>query len=142
MQNKITKESMRGLAPAIVRVGVSVVFIWFGYQQLINASSWTVLVPSWITSLSGINAVNFIYFNGVFEVVFGISLLLGLFTRIVGFLLALHMLHITYLVGYNDVGVRDFGLSLSTIAVFLHGADSWSIDKYLTKLNLPSVRHL
>src|SRR3989344_634349 len=142
MKNKITKESMRGLAPAIVRVGVSVVFIWFGYQQLIDASPWTILVPSWVTSLSDINAINFIYFNGIFEVVFGVCLLLGLFTQIVGFLLALHMLHITYLVGYNDVGVRDFGLSLSTIAVFLHGADSWCVDKYLTKVNLPSARHL
>ena len=131
MQNKITKENMRGLAPAMVRVGMSIVFIWFGYQQLINASPWTVLVPSWVTSFSGLSALSFIYFNAVFEVVFGLCLLLGLFVRIVGFLLALHMLHITYLVGYNDVGVRDFGLLTATISVFLYGADSWCLDRFL-----------
>ena len=133
MQNIITKESMRSLAPAVVRVGVAVVFIWFGYQQVINAAPWTVLVPSWLPSLSGIDAINFIYFNAFFEIIFGLCLFLGLFTRVVGFFLALHMMQITYLVGYNDVGVRDFGLSLATIGVFLYGVSDWSLDRLLAK---------
>jgi hypothetical protein len=35
------------------------------------------------------------------------------------------------------VGVRDFGLSLATLAIFLYGADDWSLDKFFKKQNLP-----
>ena len=133
MQNKITKENMRSLAPAVVRVGVSLVFIWFGYQQLTDANLWTSLIPQWVTSLSGISAVNFIYFNGIFEIVFGVCLLVGLFSRLAGFLLALHMLHITYVVGYNHIGVRDFGLAMATVGVFLNGIDEYCLDSFFAK---------
>jgi uncharacterized membrane protein YphA (DoxX/SURF4 family) len=126
-------EKLNAWAPVVVRVGVSLVFLWFGSQQLLHTSEWVGLIPDWVPSLSGLTAATLIHFNGAFEIVFGICLLVGYFTRISALLLGLHMLHIMTIVGYNDIGVRDFGLAMATISVFLHGMDKLCLDSRLTR---------
>lgn len=126
-------EKAKSFAPTLLRVGMSLVFLWFGTQQILNTDMWTALIPSWIVSMSGLSAVALVHFNGAFEIVFGLCLISGYFTSITALLLALHMLDITFTVGYTGVGVRDFGLSIATIAVFLNGVDKWSLDAYLSK---------
>jgi uncharacterized membrane protein YphA (DoxX/SURF4 family) len=74
-----------------------------------------------------------IYFNGWFELVFGLALFVGFYTRLSAFLIAIHLLHITITVGYSAIGVRDFGLAISALSVFLSGSDIWSIDKVFEK---------
>ncbi len=129
-------EKMKSLAPAVLRIGLSLVILWFGSQQLMNTSMWTGLIPNIATSLSGLDASTLVHFNGSFEIVFGLCLLAGFFTRIVSFFLALHMLLITFTVGYTAVGVRDFGLSMAAISSFLYGIDNLSLDHYLEKRTL------
>ncbi|MEK6856700.1 MAG: hypothetical protein AABX49_01665, partial [Nanoarchaeota archaeon] len=68
-----------------------------------------------------------------FEVVFGLLLLIGLFTKIVSLILALHLLVISFSLGYNDIAVRDFILSLATFSIFLNGKDKLCLDKKLFK---------
>ncbi len=70
------------------------------------------------------------HFNGAFEIIFGLCLLLGYFTQVTALFLALHMLDITFTVGYTSIGVRDFGLAVATISVFLYGSDMWCLDTY------------
>ena len=127
------EDKMRSFAPIIIRIGISFIFLWFGTQQIFNTEAWTSLIPGWITSVSGINASVLVHFNGAFEIVVGFCLLFGYFTRITAFLLAFHMLDIMFTVGYSSIGIRDFGLSMATISIFLYGADSWSLDKFLIK---------
>ena len=69
--------------------------------------------------------------NGTLEIVLGSLLLLGLFTRLCAFILALHLGGIMISLGYNDIAIRDFGLSLATFAVFLHGPDRlcWDVKQ-------------
>ena len=130
------EDKMKNFAPIIIRIGISLIFLWFGTQQIFNTSAWINLIPTWITSMSGINASVLVHFNGAFEVVFGFCLLLGYFTRITSFLLALHILDIMFTVGYSSIGIRDFGLSMATISVFLYGVDSWSLDYFLKRKNI------
>lgn len=132
-QNKTWPEKMKSFAPIVLRIGLSLVFLWFGAQQLLHTSAWTGMIPEWIISMSGISAVTLVYANGIFEVIFASCLLLGLFTRAVSLILALHLLQITTVVGYNGVGVRDFGLTLAMFSIFLNGADFWSLDKIWLK---------
>ncbi len=126
-------EKMSKYAPVVVRVGISLVVLWFGTQQVLDTESWTRLIPEWATATSGMSAATLVYINGVFELIFGTLLLLGLFTRVVAGLIALHMIHITFTVGYNGVGVRDFGLTMAAISVFLGGVDACCLDRYLSK---------
>src|SRR3989344_2442978 len=128
-----TADKLKKYAPVVVRIGLALVFLWFSSQQLLHTDQWIRLIPEWATSLSGLSAAALVKFNGIFELIFGTALLLGFFTRIVSGFLALHMLHIMFTVGYGGIGVRDFGLAMATISVFLHGVDARCLDKHLKK---------
>jgi uncharacterized membrane protein YphA (DoxX/SURF4 family) len=118
---------LKTLAPTFLRISMSLVILWFGVQQIIDPTSWLGFLPAWTASLP-ISQIHFIYFNGTFEIIFGIFLLIGFYTRIVALVLALHLLDIAYTVGYNAIGIRDLGLALSTMTIFLYGADGLTFD--------------
>lgn len=124
---------MEKLSPAVLRIGISLVFIWFGYSQLAEVQSWVSYIPDWAVTSTGLKAEMLVQLNGIFELVFGGLLLLGILTRYTAFLLMIHMINITYIVGFDSIGVRDFGLSIATIAIWLNGRDFITIDSYVVE---------
>lgn len=123
-------------APAVVRIGVSLVFLWFGSSQLGDVQAWMAWLPAWTASLP-IGGETLVRLNGSFEVLFGILLLFGFYVRPVALLLALHMFQIAFMVGWGEIGVRDFGLAMATASVFLRGADSFTLDAFLADRGSP-----
>ena len=136
-------DKYKGYAPSIVRIGVSLVFLWFGISQLINPESFLGYLPQWFYShpldmmhehsLQMLHSLPLkphfvIMSNGVFETLFGTLLLLGVLTRISALLLALHLIGIIIGIGYNDIAVRDFGLMILTFSVFLNGSDKFCLE--------------
>lgn len=115
-------------ASAVLRYGMAAVILWFSLQQFMHTSNWTAYIPDSIVSMTGLSAMTLVYINAVFEAVFGLLLLIGWQTRIVAFLLALHLFDIMWVVGYGEIGVRDFGLALSTLVVFMNGPDVFCVD--------------
>ena len=115
-------------APFILRIGISLVLLWFGLNQIFDTESWLGWLPQWAFSLS-IEPTAIIILNGIFETIFGALLLLGLVTRFAAVVISVHLLIISFSIGYNDVAVRDFGLSLATFSIFLYGPDRLSLDK-------------
>ncbi len=114
--------------PILLRYGLSAVFLWFGLNQILFPSEWLAWLPGWVHSLP-ISATMFVITNGIIEVLLGILLIAGLFTRLVALALGFHLLGIAFTVGYNDIGVRDFGLSLAVLSVSLRGPDAWCLDQ-------------
>jgi len=45
-------------SPVILRFGLAIVFLWFGFSQLKNPDSWTSLLPAFLNS-----SITFIYLN-------------------------------------------------------------------------------
>lgn len=124
-------EASKSYLLAIPRIGLALVFLWFGFQQLKYAESWIGYVPETIMKYLPISPSTFIHFNGAFEVVFGIALIFGICTRLSIFLLGLHLAEITYSIGLDSTGVRDFGVVMGSLFVFLYGPDELTIDKLL-----------
>ncbi len=116
---------------SVLRIGIALVFLWFGWSQIHNTNEWIGFVPQWVGDISRLSSTTIVHLNGLFEIVFGSALLLGLFTRFVAFFLTLHMIDITYIVGLNAVGVRDFGLAVAVVAVWMNGVDVWSLDGFV-----------
>jgi|GEM_PF-337596 uncharacterized membrane protein YphA (DoxX/SURF4 family) len=116
-------------ASAVLRYGMVAVILWFSLQQFFHADAWTAYVPDSAVSMTHLSAITLVYFNAVFEFVFGILLLFGWQTRVVALLLALHLFDIMYVVGYGEIGVRDFGLAVATFAVFMNGQDILCIQQ-------------
>ncbi|MEK7646234.1 MAG: DoxX family protein [Patescibacteria group bacterium] len=119
--------TLKSYAPVVLRIGITLVMVWFGSQQLLHPEKWTGFLPDWAGSLP-LSAIAFIKLNGLFEVVAGILLLVGFRVRIIAGLLALHMAGIVMSVGYTPTGVRDFGLMVALISMAMQGGDMWSYD--------------
>jgi uncharacterized membrane protein YphA (DoxX/SURF4 family) len=114
-----------------LRIGIAFVIIWFSLQQFIQPNMWVGFIPDSIIKISPVGPITLVHLNGALELVFGLSLMFGFFTRISALVLALHMADITYVVGYNSIGVRDFGLMIAVIAIFLNGTDYTTLDQIL-----------
>ena len=117
----------------IIRIGLALVLLWFGIDEIINPENWFGYIPSWLTSILPLDIGTFIIMNGIFEIIVGFLLLIGLHTRIIAFIAALHLLSITIAVGYNDIAVRDFGLTLMAVSLIFSGAGIFSLDNKLLK---------
>jgi len=115
-------------APMALRYGMSMVILWFSFQQFLHNGEWTAYVPDSAVSLSHLSASTLVFFNAAFELIFGVMLAFGWMTRISALLLALHLFDIMYVVGYGQIGVRDFGLAVGTLVVFMQGPDVLCVD--------------
>tara|TARA_Y100000310_G_scaffold217822_1_gene218907 strand:+ start:5046 stop:5468 length:423 start_codon:yes stop_codon:yes gene_type:complete len=120
----------------IIRITLALVLLWFGINQIFIPDNFLGYVPPWAMPdhmhmlhfpVAGVNTI--ILFNGILETVIGIFLLLGYYTRIFAFIAAVHLLIITVSLGYNDVAIRDFGLTMMAVSLIFSGAGSFSLDK-------------
>jgi uncharacterized membrane protein YphA (DoxX/SURF4 family) len=134
----------KSYAPLLLRIALSLVFLWFGLNQIINQDMFLGYLPEWAMGHPRESphhhimmfmhyipnrASYLLVLNGIFEIIFGTLLLLGLFTRISALFLGIKLFFIMITLGYNDVAVRDLGLSLATFSIFLNGPDKFSLDK-------------
>lgn len=109
--------SQKDIGILVLRLGLSAVFLWFGFSQLLDGLSWVVWVPDWAVQLLHIPPAMIVLANGLFEVVAGALLALGLFVRPVSILLSIHLVIVVFDIGLTAIGVRDFGLMCAVIAL-------------------------
>jgi len=102
----------------LLRIGLALVFLWFGIQQLMNPGDWIGYVPD-IASKFFLNTTQIVLINGLFEVVASVLLILNVYAWLAALLLGLHMLGISFSIGINPIGVRDIGISVGTLALAL-----------------------
>lgn len=123
MKSKINSENGK----IILRISLSLVFIWFGINQLSALSSWALLIPQWASTI--IPATTIVLLNALLELIFGVLLILGLYTRVSALVLSIHLFIILISMGYSPTSVRDFGLATATLAVFFLGPDKFCLDE-------------
>ena len=112
---------------ALLRISLSLLFLWFGVSQLYSPAEWTGVVPAQISSI--ISAGTIVMLNGALEIILGLMLLSGIYVRFSALVLGLHLLSIALSMGYSSVAIRDLALALATLSIFLIGPDNLTIDK-------------
>lgn len=117
-------------ASLVLRLAMAFVFFYFGFAQLADSSSWTSYLPSFVDMLP-ISATKFVLLNGWFEIIAATLLVLGAYTRLISFLLAIHLFGIAFSIGMNGVGVRDIGLAGASLALVFSGAGKMSVDEFM-----------
>jgi len=122
-------DRMKKYSPLLLRVGIAIVLLWFGFSQIKNPSSWVRMLPQFLQSSGN----TFIYLNGIFEIIFAILLLLGLFTRLVSLIAGLHLIVIALFVVSGPTGARDVAISIASFAIFLNGPDEFCLDNLIRK---------
>jgi uncharacterized membrane protein YphA (DoxX/SURF4 family) len=115
------------LALPLLRIGISLVFLWFGLNQVLFPDEFMSYLPGFLLSMEF--ATNIIIINGIIEAILGLLLIFGFFVQPIAFLLGLHMIGIILSIGYNEIAVRDFGILAALVAIFIGGNDKWCIVK-------------
>jgi uncharacterized membrane protein YphA (DoxX/SURF4 family) len=123
----MNQQKLSRFAPVVLRLGLVFVYSWFGASQITHSANWVSLVPAWATTLSGMSATTIVLLNGWFELFAATALGIGFFVPYVAGLLFLHLLVIASHLGINPTGIRDIGLTISTLALSLFGNDSYCI---------------
>lgn len=112
----------------LLRISLSLVFLYFGFQQISSPDSWSGFVPEFLTKFF-LSANNIVMINGILELTLGIFMIIGLYTRFSSIILSVHLIGIAISLGLTPTGVRDFGIALATLATFLNGPDKYCLDK-------------
>ncbi len=115
---------LKDYSTLILRIGLGIVFLWFGVTSILQPEIWSSLVPSLIP-ISG-NTV--IIIMAIFQVLMAILLIIGLFTRLASLLLAISMIPIIMSLGYNDIAVRDLGIFTALLSLSLSENKKLSLD--------------
>lgn len=116
----------------ILRVGLSLVLLWFGTQQLFFPADWISYVPDWAVLFSAFSPSALVLLNGGIEIACGILILLGVLIRTASFLMAVHLALIILSLGYNATAVRDLGLAFGFVTLALAGGGAFTLE-YLPK---------
>jgi uncharacterized membrane protein YphA (DoxX/SURF4 family) len=124
---KINDSKLKEYAPIFLRYSFVVVFLYFSLAQFIQPTHWVAYVPESVTGF--VSAETLVFMNATFELIAAIMLALGIYPRVVALLLALHLFGITWSIGFNQTGARDFGLACATLAIALFGRDKWCLEK-------------
>jgi len=124
----------KNYATVIIRISLALVLLWFGIDEIVNPENWFGYVPTGLSPILPFSLNTFITLNGIFEIIIGLLLLIGLYTRIIAFIAALNLSFITIAVGYNEIGVRDFGLTMMAISLIFSGAGVLSLDNKIKKI--------
>ncbi len=121
----------KDFAPVILRISMALVFLYFGFSQTINPDAWVSFVPEFVIP-SFMTANNLVMLNALFEITLGFFMISGLYTCFSSLLLGLHLFGITLSIGFNPLGIRDFGLAFATLVVYFNGPDKYCLDnKYI-----------
>lgn len=124
-------------APLFLRFGLSAVFVIFGVQKLKNPGQATDEIELLISlKLSDAAALN--YYLGLFEILIGVSLIIGFRVRIAAVIASTLMatffiFNIKSATSINPEIYRDLGLVGNSLALFLLGAGPLSLDSWLSK---------
>ena len=119
-------------AKPLLRIGLSLVFLYFGFQQVLSPDDWAGFVPKYALVFN-LTANNLVMLNAVMELTLVLFLIIGLYTRFSSIVLSLHLLGVAFSVGFNPIGIRDFGLAIATFVIFLNGLDNYCYDHLYNK---------
>ncbi len=122
--NKVTAffENKSTWAPVILRIGLGAVFLWFGWSALTSTDMWIRLVPAWVSFIGTPEAL--VKAHGVFEIVFGLLLILGVYGRLVAAILMFNLLHTVFLVS-GPTMIRDIGLTIALLSLVFNPGRSF-----------------
>lgn len=101
-------------------IGLAFVLGYFGIDKFIHPLNWIAWMPNWMDGLAGMSTNTWLSLIGGFETL----LALGLYTpwkniqHWTALIVALHLTSVVLVVGWNDIGIRDAGLTCAASALW------------------------
>ena len=125
------KKEFIDLSSFILRIGLAIIFLYFGLDKFINLEANINVIKTF--SFIPINIKVFTISYGLVEILIASFLILGLFTKIIAIIASLMILTIFLAFWFllNDLIIRDIGLLTAAISLAITGSDFLSIDRII-----------
>lgn len=105
----------------ILRISLALVFIGLGIDRFLHPNYWlTVASPNWLEFIGGrlsLVGLQLVYAVAVFEILIGLGILFGIFTKFFSGLAVLFLTGMLLSNGLDEIGFRDLGLIGVLIAI-------------------------
>ena len=131
-------DKSKNWASFLLRWGLAVVFILFGYQKLSIPEQTRAEIQLLLDiGLGSASAINF--YLGLIEIMIAISFVLGIFIKKTSLLASLMLLGFfssflwKYGLSIDPTLYRDLGLLAGSLALWFLGSGDWSLDEWLSK---------
>lgn len=107
------------LASWILSIGLATVFGYFGFDKFAEPLLWLGWMPLWMDGLLGMPIDLWLNVVGAIEVIVAILVLIPVrnVRRVGALLMALQLLAILPIAGFNDIGLRDFAMFMAAVAL-------------------------
>ena len=107
------------LARYILLAELVLILGYFGIDKFIHPLTWIGWMPSWMDGLLGISKNTWLQIVGTGEITMAVLLVVPvrLVRQIGATLVVLEVMGILTQVGFNDMGARDLGILLSSLAL-------------------------
>ncbi|MEK6860422.1 MAG: DoxX family protein [Nanoarchaeota archaeon] len=119
------------LSNLFIRIGIGFVFFYFGIDKFFHTQAWMNWIPPKLTFILPISAQTFTYILGVIEMVIGLFVFIGFFTRIFATIASVILLAIIVSIGFNEVAARDITILITTISLIFSGSNIFCIDNLI-----------
>lgn len=109
------------LARGVLIAALAFVFGTFGVDKFVHPLIWIGWMPLWTDGLLGFSKDVWLQITGAIEVLLAILLLMPIrkMRQTGAILVVLHFVAVLTQTGWNDIAIRDIGLLLSSITLFL-----------------------
>ena len=108
---------MRKIPLHILRIGLAVTFLWIGVLIIMQPVQWGSYMQVWASRLLPLPIEPMMLSVGVFDIVIGALLILGVIIPLAAALAALHLASVLVVSGITDITVRDVGLLAAALAL-------------------------
>lgn len=118
----------------VARVGVGLVFLWFGIDKFIHVSNWTGWVPQWMEAVIPMSLITFMYVQGVIESLVGLLLVIGYQVRIASLVAVVTLLGVELAMvgtGQAEMMLRDGAILAAAVSLLFTGSQKLSVDSFL-----------
>ncbi len=102
-----------------LRVGLAVTFLWIGVLILRDPIGWGAFIQPWALALLPGSVISMMIGTAILDILIGIFLLLDIYTWVAAAIGAAHIAVVLVTAGITDVTVRDIGLIVAAIALFI-----------------------
>lgn len=113
----------------LLRLGLGGVFLWFGVDKFLSPLVWMNWIPAWFLPYLGDSSSLFLYGLGAVEILLGLFVLLGYYSRWAAGGALLLLLGIVASFGLNEIMIRDLGLAFLALGIVALGPGAWSANR-------------
>ena len=119
----------------ILRVGMSITFIWIGILILKSPESWAGYMQPWAVKLLPVPATQALISTAILDIIIGILFLTDWMTWVAGLLGSLHLVSVLTVSGITDITVRDIGLLVSCVVIMIESLPFYIKNKFKVSKN-------